>query len=427
MIAILAPFLLQYTQTPLVVEPSRLSTIYQVGETIKWTIPENDSLTGSFSYELRRNNFEKLAEGKFDPSAGSSAIEFRADKPSMLFLQVTTPTGQTKDFAASIDPLQIKPTTPKPDDFDSFWARKITLTKNFDHSPIFTPIKVESQNTHYATFKMNHPMGGGITGQIAKPEQQTKRPAMLILQWAGGPYSLDKSWILGHAQNGWITMNIQAHDVEPVASQDYYNNLPAELKNYTSINQSDPETNYFVRMYLSGYVALNQLMKDPQWDGKTLLVMGTSMGGQQAIALAGLHPNVTHLIANVPAGSDMNASSQKRQLGYPNFDLNNPKAAKTAQYIDCINLAPNIKAQSLIGLGFIDTVCPPYGIWATFNAIKGSKEIAPMPDSPHNHLATPAQQQPINHRTYEWLTALSKGEKVKPRSLTEVLAHNFPQ
>jgi cephalosporin-C deacetylase len=427
MIAILAPFLLQAAQVNLSVIPDHASAIYKKGETITWQIPQNPDLTGTYTFEIRKNNFTPIANGSFLPSEGPSTIQVQAEEPAMLFLQISDPTGKKLfDYAAAVDPLAINHGIGKPKDFDAFWRRKLALTQHFNVNRVNTKIAIDKPGIDYGTFKMDHPMGGHITGQQVRPDDGKKHPALLMLQWAGGPYSLDRTWIQWYAESGWIAMNIQAHDVEPIAPAEYYQNLPTELKNYTSINQTDPETNYFVRMYLSGYVALNQLAKDPQWDGKTLLVIGTSMGGQQAIALAGLHPKVTHLIANVPAGSDLNASLYNRQLGYPNFPLDNDKAANTAQYIDCNNFAPNIRATSLIGLGFVDTVCPPYGIWTTFNRIRGPKEVAPMPDSPHNHLATPAQQQPFNQRSSEWLTALAKGEPIKPRSLAEVLQHNYP-
>jgi cephalosporin-C deacetylase-like acetyl esterase len=60
-------------------------------------------------------------------------------------------------------------------------------------------------------------------------------------------------------------------------------------------------------------------------------------------------------------------------------------------------------------MGFIDDVSAPAGIWAVFNQITGPKEVVPMPNSPHNHLATAAQQRPIVKRTAEWLDAIAKG------------------
>lgn len=38
-----------------------------------------------------------------------------------------------------------------------------------------------------------------------------------------------------------------------------------------------------------------------------LVVQGTSMGGQQSISMAGLHPNVTALLVMVPSGIDVTA------------------------------------------------------------------------------------------------------------------------
>lgn len=419
MIAILAPLLLQFAQSPLQVTPNHPNTFYQVGETITWTIPQNPSAEGTYKYELKRNNFAPLKSGSFDPSKTDSTITFKADEPSMLFLQITAPNGAKKDYAAGIEPQKIKSTFPRPKDFDQFWRAKTDLAKNTKIKISRTPGDAPT-GIKYETFEMNHPMNGRITGQMARPDDNKKHPALLQVQWAG-VYSLDKSWIMGYAQSGFITMNIQAHDVQPIASPEYFKNLPQEIQNYNSINQNDLESNYFVRMYVSGYTALEQLSKDPQWDGKTLVVMGTSMGGQQAIALAGLHTKVTHMIANVPAGSDIAASLHNRQAGYPFFNVADAKVAAVAPYVDGINFAPRIKAKSLIGLGFVDTVCPPFGIWATFNLIPGPKEIVPMPDSPHNHLATPAQQKPFNDRNWQWLQSIAKGEDVKPRTLDETL------
>jgi len=55
-------------------------------------------------------------------------------------------------------------------------------------------------------------------------------------------------------------------------------------------------------MYLADYRAVEYLASRPDWTAKTLVVMGTSMGGQQSLAVAGLNPKITHLIVNEPAG-----------------------------------------------------------------------------------------------------------------------------
>ena len=126
--------------------------------------------------------------------------------------------------------------------------------------------------------------------------------------------------------------------------------------------------------------------------------MGTSMGGQQSLCAAGLHPKVTHMLVNVPAGADANGTAHGRKTGYPFWDANDPKVLETAAYFDTVNCAARIKVPSLVSMGFLDTTTPPVGIWAAFNQIKGPKEAAPMPESPHNHLATPEQSLPWTQR-----------------------------
>ena len=123
-------------------------------------------------------------------------------------------------------------------------------------------------------------------------------------------------------------------------------------------------------MYLADIRAVDYLASRPDWDGKTLVVMGTSMGGQQSLCTAGLHPKVTAMLVNVPAGADANGTAHGRKIGYPNWDVNDPKVLETAQYFDTVNCAARIKVPSLVAMGFIDTVTPPVGIWAAFNQIK---------------------------------------------------------
>jgi cephalosporin-C deacetylase-like acetyl esterase len=219
------------------------------------------------------------------------------------------------------------------------------------------------------------------------------------------------------AAKGWLAVNIQPHNVLPTEPASYYRDLPTEMKNYALNGQGDRDRNYFVEMYLRGVRAVDFITSYSMWDGKTLVAMGTSMGGQQSLAVAGLHPKVTHLIVNVPAGCDLNAPLHGRQMGYPFLPANSPKIMETARYIDAINFAPRIKARSLVAMGFVDDISPPTGIWTAFNLIRGKKEAAPMVDSPHNNYATAEQQRPYTARASEWLNALVRGEKIPAKRL----------
>ena len=215
------------------------------------------------------------------------------------------------------------------------------------------------------------------------------------------------------AAAGWLALNIEPHDVLPTEPKEYYDALPAEIKNYQRIGQDDREKSYFLQMYLADYRAAEYLASRPDWDGKILVAMGTSMGGQQSLCVAGLNPKITHVIVDEPAGCDTNGPLHGRQSGYPNFPSNNPKVMATALYFDPVNFASRIKATSLVAMGFVDTTAPPAGIYAALNQIAGPKEAAPMVDSPHNNFATPAQQRPFTQGSGEWLKGLVKGEEIR--------------
>jgi cephalosporin-C deacetylase len=399
--------------------PFHASGIYRLGDRAGWTVTLADpSVTNGYSYSLKTNNQVLVQSGAISFSNGKGTISIQPSGPTMLYLEVTTPeSAKPMVFGAAVEPLQLKPVVERPKDFDSFWKSKIALLKSIPPNPVLTPGESGRDGVDYATIRMDHINGTHVYGQLATPKKSGKHPALLILLWASPPYPVDKSWVNGYAEAGWITLNIEPHDVLPTEPASYYQNLPSALKNYNSINMNDRNKSYFVEMYLRDYRAVDYLASRPDWDGKTLVVMGTSMGGQQTLAVAGLHKKITHIIVNEPAGCDLNASLHGRQMGYPFFPANDPKVMETARYVDNINFAPNIRAKTLMGIGFVDTVCPPAGLWAAFNLIKGAKEAAPMIDSPHNNTATPAQQLPITSRTSEWLNKLVRGEEVDVKPL----------
>ena len=396
--------------------PFRPSGIYGRGERAGWTVtlPEG-AAPGPYRYALRRNNKEEIRSGELDLSSGQATVETVERDPAMLFLEIRGGAGRPRTFGAAVDPRGLRPVVPRPNDFDAFWKGKLAALRAIPENPVLTPGESDRPGVEYATIAMDHVNGTHVTGQIARPTTPGKHPAVLVLLWASPPYPVQKPWVTDLASKGWLALNIEPHDVVPNGPPSYYQGLSPEIKNYASIGRDDREKSYFVEMILRDVRAVDYLSKLPDWDGKTLVVMGTSMGGQQSLCVAGLHPKITHLIVNEPAGCDMNAGLHGRQQGYPSFNVAEPRTMEAARYVDPINFAPRIRATSLVAMGFTDDVAPPAGIWTAFNLIRGPKEAAPMVDSPHNNSATPAQQRPYTERAAEWLDALAQGRKVEVR------------
>src|SRR5579863_10171520 len=100
-------------------------------------------------------------------------------------------------------------------------------------------------------------------------------------------------------------------------------------------------------MYLRDYRGAEYLASRPDWDGKTLIATGTSMGGQQSLCVAGLDRKITHVIVEEPSGCDTNGYLHGRQAGYPFFPSNNAKVMEASRYVDAVNFASHIRATCL--------------------------------------------------------------------------------
>ncbi len=379
----------------LVFQPFHQNSIYKVGERAGWTI---HALLGAgytkYRYELRENNFTVLKSGTLDLSSGTGTIETVLDHPGMLYLELsyvgapapaTPPTRQELDkmiVGAAVAPDQIRNPVPKPPDFDSFWANKLALLKQVPINARLVPTPTDEPGVDLYTVTLDS-LNSHVHGYLAVPKGGGRHPALVFYQYAG-VYPLQKSLVTDRAKEGWLAFDVDSHDMAP-------DEATAPL-DYARIGNTDRETSYFLNMYLRDTRALDFIQSRADWDGRTTVIAGTSMGGQQSFATAGLNPGrVTAMIVNVPAGADMSADLHHSRRGYPNWPIDDPRVVETARYFDPVNFAPAITAESLVALGFIDTTSPPFGVFSAFNQIKGPKEAVPMPGSDHNNITPQAE------------------------------------
>jgi cephalosporin-C deacetylase-like acetyl esterase len=243
-----------------------------------------------------------------------------------------------------------------------------------------------------------------VQGYLAKPAREGKFPALVIYQYAG-VYALRPETVTDRAAEGWLAFDIDSHDLAPDQA------TGADTRYYT-IGNTDREACYFLNMYLRDARAIDYIRSRPDWDGKTIVLTGTSMGGQQSLVTAALRPGVTAVLVNEPSGADSNGDLHGRKAGYPNWDSKNPKVMQTAVYFDTVNFAPRIQAPVLAAIGFIDTISPPAGLWTMVNQIPGAKQVISMIESDHNNL-TPEKQGEWNARSKAALNLILHGGEFK--------------
>ena len=158
--------------------------------------------------------------------------------------------------------------------------------------------------------------------------------------------------------------------------------LPEKI--YSRSNSTD-RTKYFFRdVWLALSKAIDYVVTLKEFDGKNFAAIGSSQGGGTAIALAYLNKNISCLIANVPALCDHSGWKVNRADGWPSLhQAMHGKADKVMPYFDGVNFAGKISVPALITVGFIDTTCPPAGVYAMYNQLAGKKTMYDMPRLGH--------------------------------------------
>jgi cephalosporin-C deacetylase len=422
--------------------PYHAGGIYDVGERVGWTVtPGPITPTYLYRWTIRRNNAIVLKEGKLDLSSGQNKIEIDGDQPEMIYVAVEAYAGLngevppapapppdaagpgrgaqsrfvggntgrnngTYAIGAAVAPLKIGLSTPRPADFDSFWDAKLAAQAKVPINPVLTPVQTDVPGVEMSMFVLDA-LGSKTHGYLAKPAKEGKFPAVIQLQYAG-VYALNARADAQRAAEGWLMINVDSHDKLP---SDPSGDIP---RGYQAVGNTDREKSYFLNMYLRDSRALDYLLTRPDWDGKTIVLTGGSMGGQQSLVLAGLRPEkITAALVCVPAGADANGDLHGRRAGYPNWPSDNPEVMKTALYFDTVNFASRIKAPVMAGMGFIDTTSPPAGVWTMLNQISVPKEPLPMIESDHDNY-TPDKGRACPARTRELLDLIVKGSEFKP-------------
>ena len=77
--------------------PYHASGIYDVGETVGWTVtPGPTPPTYAYKWTIRRNNAVVLKEGTLDLSSGKDTIEIAGDQPEMIYVAVEAVRGSDR-------------------------------------------------------------------------------------------------------------------------------------------------------------------------------------------------------------------------------------------------------------------------------------------------------------------------------------------
>jgi cephalosporin-C deacetylase-like acetyl esterase len=380
------------------VETDRPDALYHQGEKVTFKIELKhgaEPADGQVVYVISKDGAPPIQKGTLTLDNGRGAVDGTLAEPGFLHCEVTykrEKTSFTAIAAAGVDIDQIKPSMPAPADFDSFWADQKQKLASVPINPRLTPVPPPPDRPGIVTFDLQADcIGAPVSGYYARPaDAKPKACPAILMPDAAGVRDSDLLGAARWAQKGCIVLWTNAHGIPNGKPKDYYNALAnGDLKDYRTRGRESRETYYFLGMYLRVQRGLDFLTSQPEWDGRTLIIIGGSQGGAQSIVGAALDQRVTFIVAMNAAMCDHTGMVAGRIAGWPKLvpidkeGKPDPAALETSRYFDCVNFAPRVKAQVFGWEGFLDVVAPPTGVYAAYNALPGKKEI--VNDPSHGH------------------------------------------
>ncbi len=392
------------------VTADRADALYGVGELATFSIEalddEKKSADGKVVCVLSKDGWQSQPPQTVVLKEGKATVTGKLDEPGFLLLRATI--GKTTALAgAGYSPLQLKPSLPMPDDFDKFWAAQKEELAKVPVKSLLTTVESPAKGVDAFDVQVSC-LGKPVSGYFGRPQNAKPKslPAILFVHGAGVRSANLGSTHWADKEGGMLSLDINAHGIPNGKPDEFYTALAeGELKDYRSHGRQDREQCYFKGMFLRLIRAIDFLTEQPEWDGKTLIVYGSSQGGFQAFAAAGLDPRVTFFCAGVPAGCDHTGIAVNRINGWPKIvpidpqGKPDPAALETARYVDCVNFASRAKCKgAVVTVGFIDTTCPPTSVYAAYNALTIPKEI--HADVAAGHTNTPAASKFMQEAAY---------------------------
>jgi cephalosporin-C deacetylase len=173
-----------------------------------------------------------------------------------------------------------------------------------------------------------------------------------------------------------------------------------------------PENLLFRRIFLDTAQLAGIVMGMPEVDPDRVGATGGSQGGGLTLACSALEPRIKKAAPVYPFLCDylrvweMDLDANAYQELRNHFRLFDPLHEREEEtftrlgYIDNQHLAKRIRAEVLMAVGLMDSICPPSTQFAAYNKIKSKKELLIYPDYGHEGLPG------CSDRIYEFLGGL---------------------
>ena len=287
---------------------------------------------------------------------------------------------------------------PKPADFDAYWVAALAEMRSVD--PEIELIPADFQTPFAECFHLYFTGVGGarIHAKFMQPRGNgDPHPAILMFHGYSGNSGdwFDK---LGYVAQGYAVAALDcrgqgglSEDVGGVKGWTLHGHIVRGL-------DDAPDAMLYRQIFLDTAQLAGIVMDMPNVAADRVGATGASQGGGLTLACVALEPRIKLAVPVFPFLTDYQRIWEidlaqdayvELQEWFRRFDPRHQREVEVFTrlgYVDVQHLAPRIRAEVLMAVGLMDTVCPPSTQFAAYNKIQSAKSLAIYPDFGHEAL-----------------------------------------
>lgn len=290
-------------------------------------------------------------------------------------------------------------TNPRPADFDEYWDRALEEMRGTDPQIELVPSAFQTPAAECYDLYFTGVRGARIHVKYARP-RGIQEPHPAVVQFHGYTGNAgDWSERLAYISLGFSVFAMdcrgqggRSEDSGGVKGNTHHGHI------IRGLDDEEPDNLLFRHIFLDTAQLAGIAMNMPEVDENRVYATGGSQGGALTIACASLEPRIRKAAAVYPFLSDYrrvwemdlarDAYAELRtyfRFFDPQHERENEVFTRLG-YIDIQHLAGRIKGDVVMGVGLMDTVCPPSTQFAAYNKITSAKRLEIYPDFGHEGL-----------------------------------------
>ena len=290
---------------------------------------------------------------------------------------------------------------PRPKDFDAFWDDSLAQMHKLNPQVELQPAPFQAPHAECFNLYFTGIGGARVHAKYMRPKgagKSGKLPAVCMfhgysgssgdwldkLSWVGQGFCIAALDCRGQAGKSNDAGGVRGNTLRGHIIRGLEDDAPAKL--------------IFRDIYLDTAELARIVMSQPEVDATRVGATGGSQGGGLTLACAALEPGIKRAAPVFPFLCDYlrvwemdlaKGAYEELSTFFRMFDPRHERKDAIFErlgYIDCQHLARRIKAEVLMGVGMMDTICPPSTQFAAYNKIASKKDLVIYPDFGHEGL-----------------------------------------